>query len=154
MRCISHAHDLRKGRYSVAGQIYLVTTATHGRHPLFEDLYSGREVVKELHTSEREGSASTLAYVVMPDHLHWLFAPVGDKSLSQVVADAKRRSAWLINEITGQTGRPVWQHGFHDRALRREESSRDAARYVVANPLRAGLVQTIGDYSLWDAVWV
>jgi hypothetical protein len=28
------------------------------------------------------------------------------------------------------------------------------ARYVVANPLRAGLVQTLRNYPLWDAVWL
>ncbi|HXR00866.1 MAG TPA: transposase, partial [Pseudomonas sp.] len=28
------------------------------------------------------------------------------------------------------------------------------ARYVVANPLRVGLVSKLGDYSLWDAVWL
>jgi len=110
--------------------------------------------VKALCSSDREGSARTLAFVVMPDHLHWLFALGTDKPLSQVVADVKRRAAWRINEMAGRKGRPVWQRGFHDRALRREESIRDAARYVVANPLRAGLVRTIGDYSLWDAMWL
>jgi hypothetical protein len=29
-----------------------------------------------------------------------------------------------------------------------------AARYVVANPLRAGLAQSLGHYSHWDAVWL
>ena len=154
MRNLYHARDLRKGRHSVAGQIYLVTTVTHLRQPLFEDLYSGRRVVQALCSSDREGSARTLAFVVMPDHLHWLIALVGEKPLSQVVADVKRRSAWRINEMAGCTGRPVWQRGFHDRALRREESIRDAARYVVANPLRAGLVRSIGNYSLWDAIWL
>jgi hypothetical protein len=28
------------------------------------------------------------------------------------------------------------------------------ARYIVANPLRAGLVEHLGDYPLWDAVWL
>jgi hypothetical protein len=28
------------------------------------------------------------------------------------------------------------------------------ARYVVANPLRAGLVKRLGDYPLWDAIWL
>jgi len=28
------------------------------------------------------------------------------------------------------------------------------ARYIVANPLRAGLVERIGDYPLWDATWL
>ena len=48
----------------------------------------------------------------------------------------------------------MWQEGFHDRALRQEADLRKAARYVVANPLRAGLVTDLGDYPLWDAVWV
>jgi putative transposase len=28
------------------------------------------------------------------------------------------------------------------------------ARYIVANPLRAGLVAKVGDYALWDACWL
>lgn len=48
----------------------------------------------------------------------------------------------------------LWQNGFHDRALKREEDLVKIARYVVANPLRAGLVEKLGDYPLWDAIWV
>ncbi len=43
---------------------------------------------------------------------------------------------------------------FHDRAMRKEEDLKAAARYIVANPLRAGLVERCGDYPLWDAVWL
>jgi hypothetical protein len=28
------------------------------------------------------------------------------------------------------------------------------ARYIVGNPLQAGLVDRIGDYPHWDAVWL
>jgi hypothetical protein len=28
------------------------------------------------------------------------------------------------------------------------------ARYIVANPLRAGLCRHLGDYPLWDSVWL
>jgi hypothetical protein len=28
------------------------------------------------------------------------------------------------------------------------------ARYIVANPVRAGLVRRVQDYPLWDALWV
>lgn len=48
----------------------------------------------------------------------------------------------------------LWQPGFHDHAVRREESLEAIARYIVANPLRAGLVKKVGDYPLWDAIWV
>jgi len=51
-------------------------------------------------------------------------------------------------------GRRIWQDGFHDHALRQEEDLAEVARYIVANPLRAGLVERVGDYSHWDAVWL
>jgi putative transposase len=51
-------------------------------------------------------------------------------------------------------GRRIWQTGFHDHALRADEDVVRVARYIVANPLRAGLVSSPGEYPHWDAVWV
>jgi len=65
----------------------------------------------------------------------------------------KGRSARRINQRLSRTG-PLWQHGFHDRALRQEEDLRAVARYAIANPVRAGLVKRVADYPLWDAVWL
>jgi REP element-mobilizing transposase RayT len=48
----------------------------------------------------------------------------------------------------------IWQPGFHDHALRHDDDVAEIARYIVANPLRAGLVARLGDDSHWDAVWV
>jgi len=48
----------------------------------------------------------------------------------------------------------VWMSGFHEQALRKEEDLAAVARYVVANPLRAGLVDKLANYPLWDAVWL
>ena len=47
-----------------------------------------------------------------------------------------------------------WQSGFHDHALRTEEDVRNVARYVIANPQRAGLVEHVSDYPWWDARWL
>ena len=33
-------------------------------------------------------------------------------------------------------------------------SQKDVARYIVANPLRAGLVKKLADYPFWNAVWL
>jgi putative transposase len=38
--------------------------------------------------------------------------------------------------------------------LRDEDDVKDWARYIVANPVRAGLVKRVGDYPHWDAVWL
>jgi len=49
---------------------------------------------------------------------------------------------------------PIWQDGYHDHALRAEESLEDVARYIVMNPVRAGLVKSVREYPLWDAKWL
>jgi REP element-mobilizing transposase RayT len=149
-----HGCDLRKGRISLAGHFYLVTAVTYQRQFLFADLSAGRFVVREMMRSARDGNADTLAFVVMPDHLHWLFSLVDNSALSSVVGAVKRHSARKINVGHARAGRRVWQRGYHDHALRQDEDVARVARYVVANPLRAGLVKRIGDYPLWDAAWL
>lgn len=144
---------LRRGRASIGGQIYLVTTVTRDRAPLFASLHVGRVLVRTLHCAETAASAATLAYVVMPDHLHWLAQLRSGHSLSAVVGSVKGRSAFDINRTCGTRG-PVWQPNFHDRALRMEEDLQAVARYIVRNPIRAGRARKVTDYSLWDAVWV
>src|SRR3990167_1729179 len=149
---LKHAHRLRTGRYSEPGQIYLLTAVVLNRQPLFHDFKSGRLVVDALKTAEQEGFATSLAWVVMPDHFHWLIE-LQNTQLPSLMARTKSRIAVTLNRSAGRQG-PVWQHGYHDRAIRKEEDLQAVARYIVANPLRAGLVERVGDYPLWDAIWL
>ena len=148
----SHANQLRTGRYSQSGQIYLLTAVTHLREPVFSDWRAGRLVVDQFRQAQTEAYADSLAWVVMPDHFHWL-VELQNSTLAQLMLATKSRSARAINAYLGRSGR-FWQKGFHDRALRREENLLAAARYIVANPLRARLVRRVQDYPLWDAVWL
>jgi len=143
--------ELRKGRYSAAGQIYMITTVTDCRVPYFHNFYSGRLLVEALR--QTECSVDTLAFVVMPDHLHWLMQLKEGYSLGQVVHFVKSASARRVNSALNRTGR-FWGRGYYDHALRTPEAALDCARYIVANPLRAGLVGSIGDYPLWDSAWL
>jgi len=119
---------------------------------LFADVQLGRLVVAQLRRADQDGLVSSLAWVLMPDHLHWL-VELKHGSLDHPMKRVKASSAVSINRATRRRGR-VWQQGFHDRAMRYDDDLRKAARYIIANPLRAGLVKRIGDYSLWDAVWL
>ena len=145
--------NLRKGRYSEPGREYLITIVTHQRAPWFNDLHSVRLLVKEMQRLEREGAVTWLAWVVMPDHFHALLSLDGRVSLSEAMNKLKGRSARVINKQLDRTG-PFWQRSFHDHALRREEDRLQLARYVVANSLRAGIVERLGDYPHWDSVWL
>nr|WP_211251622.1 transposase [Andreprevotia chitinilytica] len=121
---------------------------THERSQFFADWQVGRIVVRELASAP----AKTLAFVVMPDHWHWLLE-LNTVALSALVQRVKSRSAVTVNRALYRQGQ-LWQSGFHDRALRYDEDVLGIARYVIANPLRAGLVKKVGDYPLWDAAWL
>ena len=144
------ANRLRIGRYAEVGRIYLLTTTTHHRFPVFRDFILGRMVVNQFRCAQNLGYASSLAWVVMPDHFHWLIE-LRQGSLADLMQKAKSLSTKAVHQATGRKI-TLWQKGFHDRALRREEDLVKVARYVVANPLRAGLVAKLGDYPLWDAI--
>ncbi|MDH4874163.1 transposase [Pseudomonas sp. BN515] len=144
--------NLRRGRVSEPGRIYLLTTVTRNRKPLFTKWSAGCLVAWEIYAMRDGHSLETLAWVLMPDHLHWL-VQLQSGTLEQQVRRLKSRSAIAVNALTRGSGQ-LWQKGFHDHALRREEDVRTVARYVIANPLRAGLVEKLGDYPFWDAIWL
>jgi len=150
---LAHSFALRTGRYSETGRIYLVTTVTHQREPMFADFALARAVIGELRKTDALGHCTTLAYVLMPDHLHWL-VQLKSGQLSSLVGRFKAGAGTTVNRLAGTVGNQRWQKGFHDHALRREEDIAGIACYIVANPRRAGLVSHVGDYPHWDAVWV
>lgn len=143
---------LRKGRHSANGQIYMVTTVVRGREPVFGELAVGRLLVREMMRCEHDLLLTSLAWVIMPDHLHWLFELRSD-CLAKVMRFVKARSSIAIGRHLARSG-TLWQAGYHDHAVRREQDLVPVARYIIANPLRAGLVTRVGDYPLWDAVWL
>ena len=144
---------LRHGRYSEPNRLYLLTTVTYRRQQFFTDLFTARLVITEMRRVHDEGLIESLAWVLMPDHLHWLFGLTEHADLKKVMHLVKGRSAHYINERLSRNGK-VWDKAYHDHALRKEEDVKRVARYIVANPLRKRLVKKITDYPLWDAVWV
>ena len=142
-----HSKDLRKGRFSEPGRIYVITTVTSRRQPLFQDFLAARTLIQVMMEHERAGFAATLCFVVMPDHLHWMMQLGEMKNLGETVQALKSLTSRRI-------GRPVFQKGYYDHAVRKEEDVKNLARYIDANPLRAGLAGNVNDYPHWDAVWV
>ena len=85
----------------------------------------------------------------MSDHVHWLCVLGPRIRLAPPVGGVKARVTCALREDG-----PIWQEGFFDRGLRAEEDLAAAARYIVANPLRAGLAGSVRMYPHWDAVWL
>ena len=143
----------RVGRFSERNRIYHVITKTSNNQPVFQSFGCARILIDLLHQQQTATHASSLAFVVMPDHLHWLMQLTGDRSLSICVNAVKSGSTRRINATTGRSGR-LWQKGYYDHAIRTEEDLPAIARYIVANPVRAGIVASVRTYPHWDAMWL
>jgi REP element-mobilizing transposase RayT len=143
---------LRKGRHSAPGGVYFITTVTDRRVPWFGDWELATIAARSLLTADDRYGTRTFCWVVMPDHIHWL-VQAGELPLEKSVSRLKGSTARMLNMEIGRTGR-FWFPGFHDHGLRKPERLRQVARYIVANPLRAGLVSRIGDYPFWNAAWL
>ena len=138
-----HARNLRKGRYSQAGLDYFLTASVAGRRCIFTAPARAMivlDTIRWLHDAQR---LFVDAAVVMPDHLH-LAGQLGESPLCDVMHTLKSYSAQRL--INAGVASPVWQKGYFDHALRDDEDYRIRVRYLIENPLRAGLVERIEDY--------
>lgn len=145
--------NLRKGRFSIPEQVYSITTVTHNRVPLFNNFNLARLLVRELRRLHDNDRVTSLAWVIMPDHLHWLLQLNEHWPLSKVMKSVKANSALSINRQLDRRG-SIWQKAYFDHAIRKHEDIRHIARYIVANPLRADLSRNIGDYPHWYCIWI
>jgi REP element-mobilizing transposase RayT len=144
---------LRKGRASIPGQLYLVTTTTLDRQAVFAAFPAAQAAAQSLTDNTVLADARLLAWVLMPDHFHGLVQLGGATTLPNLMNRLKSASARRVNRVCRRTG-PLWARAYHDQALRREEDVVETARYIIANPVRAGLVSRVGDYPFWNAIWL
>lgn len=134
-------------------QVYLVTLLTAERHPWFDDFETARCVARVGSGREVWRDGRLLAWVLMPDQWQGLVQVGALDSLATAVGRLKSMTSRAVRRVRPETTR-LWDTSFQDRALRPDEDVTAAARHLVGNPLRAGLVQRIGEYTFWDAVWV
>jgi len=144
---------LRKGRMSLPNHVYFVTFITRGRRPLFRDGDLAMAACRSISDRRIWSDAQLLAWVLMPDHWHGLIQVGADGDLSGTIRRLKCNSAGQVRAEFPGLG-PVWARAFHDRAVRAEDDLLAAARYLIMNPVRAGLVDKVRDYPFWNACWL
>ncbi|OUR63404.1 hypothetical protein A9Q74_00735 [Colwellia sp. 39_35_sub15_T18] len=148
-----NSHLLRKGRVSQPFHFYVITVATKNRNNLFTSLSIAQKVINELYTLENEQAVKTISYVLMPDHIHWQFQLLTKYTLAEIIKRFKGRSTQSINKFTHQKG-SIWQPDYFDHQIKNEADLINQARYIVANPLRAGIVKNIDEYPFWNCIYL
>lgn len=147
------SHKLRLGRVSQNQGVYAITSVTHQRAPIFNSFQAARILIHSFSYAEQDRQTSTLAFVVMPDHFHWLLQLHNKLPLKDVIGQVKRRTSYQLHQ-SSIINHKVWQQGFYDHCLRTEEDILPTCRYIVANPLRAKLVTSVSDYPHWDCCFL
>jgi REP element-mobilizing transposase RayT len=120
---------------------YHVAMVANFRRSLLVGAVAARAQRQLLISSERH-DFEILSYVVMPDHLHVLCSGQTDASdLVRCVQHFKQATGYEYKQAYGSQ---LWQQSFYDRIVRRDEDAHAMARYIVENPVRAGLVADPG----------
>ena len=128
----------------VGFQRYFLTICTAFRARTFE----AADTVEEVHRQFLHCTAlfdfEISAYCYMPDHLHALITAASEGAdFCELVRRFKQVSAF---HYKNSTGRALWHPGYHERILRNEEGTEAVVRYILENPIRAGLTRELGEY--------
>lgn len=87
-----------------------------------------------------------LAWVVMPNHVHFLARVLPCATLDSIIRELKGRSSRAINLLRNQSG-TLWSREFFDRFMRNGDHLRSTAAYIHRNPVKAGLCLEALDFS-------
>jgi putative transposase len=137
--------------HGASGQAVFVTTTCLDFVPLFASdrrrLMMARWLVDDL----RHYGSSLGAFVIMPEHLHWVCTVPAGRDVSWLVNRVKSNSGKaLSNDLTpqeraalsqqaGLNGRSVWQRSFRSFPLDSERLVAQKCEYIHLNPVRRGL---------------
>jgi REP element-mobilizing transposase RayT len=92
------------------------------------------------------------AWVVMPNHVHVVFSPAPNCTVSAIVKSWKSFIALHANRILHRTGDRFWQPESYDHWIRNDEEHLRCCRYVHNNPVKAGLCRMPEQWR-WSSAW-
>ena len=123
---------------------YSLTFCTYQRQPLFVREPVVTSVLLQISRAGVEQRFAVVAYCFMPDHLHLLVA--GQSEASDCKCFIARVKQYSGHDYSKQFQGRLWQRYGFEHVLRDDELTLAVARYILNNPIRAGLVQDAGDY--------
>lgn len=123
---------------------YSLTFCAHARTPAFTSADRVDLVLQQFLRSAADVGMAILAYCFMPDHVHLLVE--GQSEGSDCRAFIKRAKQFSGFHYKQRFGMKLWQRYGFERVLRNDEATLTVARYILANPVRAGLVERVENY--------
>jgi REP element-mobilizing transposase RayT len=101
-------------------------------------------LISDLRRAARATCFEVLAFVVMPDHVHLLVQGAADDANAiKFMQRFKQSTGFRFKKLRRSA---LWQRSFFDRVLRHDEDVLAVARYILDNPVRAGLIGADEDW--------
>ncbi|MEA3305593.1 MAG: transposase, partial [Candidatus Omnitrophota bacterium] len=115
---------------------------------LFFNQNDYREYLTLLNNYSHKFKIDILAYCLMPNHIHLIATPRKEKSLAQAIGETHRNYTRFINFREKWRGY-LWQGRFSSYVLD-EKYLLAVTRYILLNPVKAGIVNKPWDYK-WSS---
>ena len=123
---------------------YFLTFCTYQRHRSFIDGDKVEVVSTQILRAAAQERFALTAYCYMPDHVHLLAEGcVATSDCRRFIARAKQFSGFHYQKTFAER---LWQRYGYERVLRADEETLSVARYIVENPIRAGLARSVREY--------
>ena len=135
-------------RFEPIDSVLHITTRGVRRAPIFVDDADRHMFMAFLAQSVHRHHWTCLAYCLMTNHFH-LLVSLSTANLSKGMHRLNGLYARRFNERHGHVGH-VFEARFASSAIQTEEHLLDALRYVVLNPIRAGLCRDPADWT-WSS---
>jgi putative transposase len=137
-------HHLPDEVFKGQNHVVSLTLCAAGRdrwleRPEFAEI--ARDEILDLHADH-----PVLGYCIMPDHIHLLMCNAGS-TLGSLIQGFKGRTSSRLHRL--EPDLVVWQPGYWDHIVRKEEGLYDVLLYILLNPVRGGLVN-----DWWDYPWL
>jgi REP element-mobilizing transposase RayT len=128
----------------VGFQRYSVTACTAYRRRIFTEAAVVDPARTEFHVAAAKFEFEPTVSCFMPDHVHLpLIARSEQSDFCRCIKQAKQKTGFAYRQ---RFGRSLWQPGYHERILRDDEETLTVVRYILENPIRAGLAKALGEY--------
>ena len=136
-------------RIEFPGALFHITSRGNEQRDIFRDDVDRVRFLEQLRKTVERFRWIVYAYVLMSNHFHLLIELLEDKTLSRGVKSLNETYVQAFNRRHNRVGHLV-QGRFHAPIIEKETYFLEVARYVVLNPVRAGMVERPEDYK-WSS---
>jgi putative transposase len=140
------ARNASSGNTLSSSRIFFATTKASMGRRIFQSERNAMLLVDVLRSYVAAGKFLLHDFVIMPDHLHLLMAVRGDMTIEKATQLIKGRFSYRLKREFQYLG-DVWQRGFSETRADDEECLLRYREYIAQNPVKAGLVESPGQYS-------